>query len=420
LEAPSLGRAPRLARWEGDLDELVGAPVAARTNGAALMWNLFERIEELCPRADAPEAFGTDWQEWDDAARAAVAAYVAPTDEVPVLLEEALARPRLVFVPERTEDLFVPDAPSPIRGLQRLNILLAARVHLGDDAEATRLTALRLRLTEVWEPTSVMEAVVVVALRAHAVDGLLDEVEAGRFDGDHLASLSSLAVRELDDVYERGVAADAVSVAHIWRWMRGDFESQVYETALGEVDVLKSYAQLRAHIAGKPWMRWTLGGDYATAIAKLHESVRAEGESRQEWLKRLQRMASADRGSYTYRNHTYVRSVALPLVAERFVRLAAHQRLARIALASRLYRDATGAWPATLDELADQFPGGVPLSPFADRPYDLSIEGDALRIACPTEPEGGPVDDDVWEGHYDTPEKLRDLGLSRLLLPPPR
>jgi len=61
-------------------------------------------------------------------------------------------------------------------------------------------------------------------------------------------------------------------------------------------------------------------------------------------------------------------------------RSLARIRLARIALAALARKAAAGALPATLDDLAPDFPGGVPLDPWTGRPflYDRDAAGATL------------------------------------------
>lgn len=77
--------------------------------------------------------------------------------------------------------------------------------------------------------------------------------------------------------------------------------------------------------------------------------------------------------------------------------------LARIALAVRERRDTTGAWPASLDEVRDMFPGGeIPLDPYTDRPFEYGLTGDRVRLAS-----AGRFDGD----DAPTPESLVEEGL---------
>jgi hypothetical protein len=64
-----------------------------------------------------------------------------------------------------------------------------------------------------------------------------------------------------------------------------------------------------------------------------------------------------------------------------FVRVDATTRLARVCLALAEREARTGAFPATLDELATAFPDGVPLDPFTDAPFVYERTDPGVRVA---------------------------------------
>lgn len=66
----------------------------------------------------------------------------------------------------------------------------------------------------------------------------------------------------------------------------------------------------------------------------------------------------------------------------------ARVRVARIAVAAEAHRERTGAWPATLDDLADAFGGATPLDPRTGGAFAFEVSDDgALRIGAPAEVE---------------------------------
>jgi hypothetical protein len=75
-------------------------------------------------------------------------------------------------------------------------------------------------------------------------------------------------------------------------------------------------------------------------------------------------------------------------------RTEARVRLARIALAVASLRARTGALPKSLDDLAPDFPQGVPMDPFTDAPFVFTRTDVEIRIASAGRIAGdNPIDD---------------------------
>jgi hypothetical protein len=70
----------------------------------------------------------------------------------------------------------------------------------------------------------------------------------------------------------------------------------------------------------------------------------------------------------------------------RILRSEAAARLARIALAAKAHREATGAWPASLEELAPALGGAVPTDPATDLPFDYAVGAKTVRLRAAGEP----------------------------------
>jgi hypothetical protein len=67
--------------------------------------------------------------------------------------------------------------------------------------------------------------------------------------------------------------------------------------------------------------------------------------------------------------------------AEMLAQTEAVCRLARIALAAAERRAKSGKLPASLDELKDAFPEGVPVDPFTDAPFVYEATETGVRIS---------------------------------------
>ena len=86
----------------------------------------------------------------------------------------------------------------------------------------------------------------------------------------------------------------------------------------------------------------------------------------------------------------------------------AMEELARVALAACEHRAVHGAWPESAAALAPLFPDGVPLDPYTDEPFPMTLDGETLVIRA-RPPEGAAP---------KKGETLRDAGLEWRL--PPR
>jgi hypothetical protein len=135
-----------------------------------------------------------------------------------------------------------------------------------------------------------------------------------------------------------------------------------------------------------------------------------------DMLRALSEAAEIDDPTYSVRRRRFIEidrdapgfaqtaTLAFPIIVRKAARADANLRLARIALAATERRETTGAWPASLDDLRDMFPDGVPLDPFTERAFVYEVRGGALRIAsagrCDDEPavsEQQLIDDGlVW------------------------
>jgi hypothetical protein len=73
----------------------------------------------------------------------------------------------------------------------------------------------------------------------------------------------------------------------------------------------------------------------------------------------------------------------LPKLWTTTLRAEAQRRLARVTLALAERRTASGAYPATLDELRGAFPEGMPLDPYSDTPFLYETTPTGVRVSSP-------------------------------------
>jgi len=92
--------------------------------------------------------------------------------------------------------------------------------------------------------------------------------------------------------------------------------------------------------------------------------------------------------------------VLFPRVVTKSYLTDCHMALARVALASCVYREDHGEWPREMSALAPLFPEGVPLDPYTDAPFVMELAGDELVISA-----------EPWEDVVDAEATLDEYGL---------
>ncbi|MGH7163506.1 MAG: hypothetical protein ACREID_08470 [Planctomycetota bacterium] len=85
-----------------------------------------------------------------------------------------------------------------------------------------------------------------------------------------------------------------------------------------------------------------------------------------------------------------------------YVARSAAVRLARVALALMEHRAAKGAWPASLDAIADRFEGGMPLDPYTGQPFAYKAEGGGARVwALHRDPRKADSEEELLAWRWD-------------------
>jgi hypothetical protein len=90
--------------------------------------------------------------------------------------------------------------------------------------------------------------------------------------------------------------------------------------------------------------------------------------------------------------------------------------LARVGLAIENHRDRTGAWPATMEPLAAEFPDGIPLDPFTRKPFKYRADVGKFTlysVGTNLTDDGGRHDlrdgDIVWRGVNEEEVEITSL-----------
>ena len=254
---------------------------------------------------------------------------------------------------------------SPIQHAQRL---LTARIQSGRTAsECVDGAVVCLRLGQRIETASPVDAMVAVAVGAGGIGVLRREIERG--------SLMAIEARRRVDPELRWSAADrlpAIANADLV------FACEVFGRYVrGELNVgAASPLDPRAILAPNGLIGRLFAGSPADALRTQHEvrSVPAGPyPARRDALERI--VASAK---------PWARSIALiyPQILRHLARADTTLRLARVALAAKERRETTGRWPASLDEIRDEFPGGIPVDARTDAPFTYEVGEGVVRISA--------------------------------------
>jgi hypothetical protein len=291
-------------------------------------------------------------------------------------LNDALDKPRIAFVPQ-FDASGVPSFDY-VRPIQRVLPLLSARA-VAAPAQRERISAMvaAARLFRRLETRSLHELFIAMSAQAVAIR----EARAAAEDGTiPAADLLRALDRELDVSLVPRLAAAArgepALVASAWRaWRSGPSASSASRRPLKRL--VRSLERMFTPTADPlqfedlssddlaRWMRvWS---EVAEIDASSPETFRAAMEAV------LQRNPSNPGGHVG----------ELKRVADHVLRHDSASRLARVALAAKAHREATGAWPATLDALAPALGGAVPVDARNGKPFVYSTDGPKVRLAAP-------------------------------------
>jgi hypothetical protein len=369
--------------------DLAGPEPPESDNGASLLDAAVARMTEIVgdpgkaldPLLAEGEAAAESGRARDEASLARAREFL---DRIaPALREiEAAADRRIVRWPPND----AVDAPTPwTPTLQRVNRTLEIRLECARTPEE-RLSAARVMLAigRKVEPMDVLTAMVASATRGGAVDDLRRQVERGDLP-------AALARSALDAELRAGtrLSLDRTARLEIAFWapvLRAVSRGEKVTFGGGST----SYGAELGPEMRSPFARLWLGTPCDAlrdlrAVSRVAETSHA---ARRRELRGIETKASK-------LSRTFV--LPFPIVEKKAAETDARLRLARIALAATERREATGAWPASLDELRDAFvEGGVPLDPFTDRPFTYEVKGRALRISsagrCDDEPAVAEAD----------------------------
>ena len=270
-------------------------------------------------------------------------------------------------------------APAPqISTLQTVQQVLSLGIDVGrTPEERLESAACSLRLGRRVHATILIEGVVALAIRAGTITALRPHIECG-----HVPAV--LARAALDAELREPVTPTLGSMARMeiatWTPVYGDDLRGVLPKSTKQMMRASGVTGTLQNTFAKYLM-----GTPADLLRDLRDAARTPEDSYirgrvhvEELTGRMRRLSKLHVGW-------------LAQMERNLCRFDATMRLARIALAVTEQRETSGRWPASLDEVRDMFPGGVPLDPFTEAPFEYEVRADGARIASaghfPDEPK---------------------------------
>ena len=304
-------------------------------------------------------------------------------------VDAGLAKPRFRF--RDTLDAAGLPTQAYVRNLQHVLMVVSARALAGatPDERIAGVSSLA-RLGRRIEPNSMIPALVGIAATASAVSGARHAVEDGSVPvADLRRALDPDLLEPRLDILARAAPAEAAWFAAVYRGTQSGVSSSQIPSRPSWNRRLKRRVE-RLFGKGSP-LEWDeLRPAEAARVVRVWSEVAALDASSARGLH-----ASID--ALKARNAPVPADVMIVLlqVERKLVQSEAKRRLARVALAAAERRETTGAWPASLDELRDAFPDGVPLDPYTDAPFVYDASGAKVRLASAGALPGAATPDDA-------------------------
>jgi len=297
-------------------------------------------------------------------------------------VDAGLAKPTF-----RTAPTFDADAlPSFdfVRNQQRLIQLLSARAAVGA-VPADRVAAMSAaaRLARRIEPTCILSVMVALSSQSVAVCEARRAAEDGTIAAADLrrALDAELSASNLP-LLPASVRGEPALIGTNWRAARsGASPSRPRRSAWRQL----VHSVERLFEPGRQEDFEDLSaGDVAAAMRFWADAASIDASSAQAFRASIDALAQRATGGPSGT------ATLLRQMESRLLRSEAASRLACLALAAKAQREATGAWPASLDELAPALGGAVPTDPATDGAFGFSTDGPKVRLFAAS--EGGTDD----------------------------
>jgi hypothetical protein len=336
-------------------------------NGAALLDEAIEVLKSM-PMSGGPKDFLTnvDWRWWKVEDLGTARALLDQMAEPIALVEEALARPQIVFqVPDDPMDNVT---PSLLGCRDVLNLWLSrARVHRleGEREVASQELAEALRLARAMGATSLLG----LMIRVSMVAMVLEEIQASLHDDPAgLAGMRATLDPQLAMEDDPRLLVRAFEQERV-------FGLEMQRRILAGEDIDGATGSMPGWLVG-PFVRVNMES-YLELMASFVEVARLSYSAGHEQSRVLEQELQ-DLGMM----HVLTKMMlpALLKVYETMAKQRARVRMARVAMAACEVREASGAWPAELQSLVPMIGEATILDTLNDQPFVIERPSSGLRL----------------------------------------
>jgi hypothetical protein len=365
--------------------EVIGPDPAPATNGAADLETAGKWIDEHKGDSDTWKVVGpwTDrksgrwYDDLTDDQRRDLDAFFADAKPFFDGVAAGLAKPRI-------------RVPTPVGENDSVDVMPRVRViHV--------LAARAVSATRAQDRLDAAELLAKLAVRAESCTVIDDYVSAVAMDDATLAVRLSLARGDVDAAAWRARLDGLLSEPWLPRLRDGVRRQRAHLLELlRTADFSKPMIVSSPAMPEKPWR--TIVDRIVARVDAIRAGETIPENSPEDFVRLLastERFETASTDSYprlageiaevvaAAPKGSAAKSVAswLPRFAATLAKTDAACRLARIALAASEHRAKHGDFPASLDELKDAFPDGVPTDPFTDAPFVYEKTATGVRIA---------------------------------------
>ena len=378
-----------------DLDTLLGPPVPVDEDGGPLLrrawaW-LADHPDPIAEWPDGATGMQSEFDSLPDDERAAVRAYVRTLEPFigDVRRGTAMRRWRQLATESLDPSAELPHVPHIQRSLRALDAALNAVPEGADPAlgSQVRLGLLRARglLGVRWDrPLSLIESLVAFVVVRSTLERTRELLESRLIEPAETAEiLRPIFDWDAHQMLLHGLRSERVFTISIARRVLGD-DSRPLLDEDGKPLVPGKFPR---------WMTTLSRGDvidYMRTMESIVDSRDQRWSALSEATLGIDLPGAASKWKGPAPSITGASSVVLPRFVESGARVAALQRLARLATAADVHRNERGVWPATIDAIDVSVE--VRVDPYTDEPFDYELLPDGrLRISSP-----GPTHPNVW------------------------
>jgi hypothetical protein len=378
-----------------DYDGLVTTSVAPKDNGAAGLRDASKWLNENLGAENQWTVVGAwnasckdPWQETSTPAEIAeLTAFLEKADQYFANVAAAVAKPALRFDAGRRDAFGFPE-DNGIAVIQQTMRMLGARARAAPDG-ARRLDAIACEaaIAGRLDAVTIIDRMVAMAAAGAAISDVRREVAAGRIDpAAARARLDPLLRRPWLPTIRTGlrcervvlIRAYAITLDGTFPGPRRPWYRNIVPKAWGGS-------------AGDEWYHAGMAAEIVEECGRLDRAFKVPLAPLAVYHPAV--IAELKGASNLAATHVMTYDRLIPAAA----RMESAQNLARVALAVAELHATTGAWPASLDDVAPMFPDGVPRDPLTGEAFVYVRTKSGATIAAP--PGEALAVSPIYSGH---------------------